>query len=70
MSGKIVRDVSGSNKNCYYILFHDQKKIYKVNSEVELKLVKCLNEDYRWYENELEKYLSIGYVVINDLNLL
>lgn len=70
MSGKIVRDVSGSDKNCYFIIFRDQKKIYKVNSEVELKLVKCLNEDYRWYENELEKYLSIGYVVINDLNIL
>ena len=70
MSGKIVRDVSDSDKNCYFIIFRDQKKIYKVNSEVELKLVKCLNEDYRWYENELEKYLSIGYVVINDLNLL
>ena len=70
MCGKIVRDVSGSNKNCYYILFHDQKKIYKVDSEIELNLVKCLNEDYRWYEKELDNYLNMGYVIIHTLKEL
>ncbi len=65
--GTLVRDVSGSDKDTYYVIFSDIKKIYKIHKGVELDLVKVLNVSRRWYENELESLLKTGYVLIDDL---
>ena len=40
------------------------KKIYEVKDEKELSLIKKLESDMRWYDNELKDYLSKGYTLV------
>lgn len=68
MDGIIVRDVSGSNKDKYYVVFKNKRKIYRVKEGTELDLVKVLSVSWRWYDNELNNYLKQGYVLIEDLD--
>lgn len=68
--GNLVRDVSGNDKDCYYVIFEMKRKIYKIHKGPELELVKVLNVYRRWYENELDRYLKMGYVLIEDLSVL
>lgn len=70
MDGVLVRDVSGIDKNKYYVIFNNERKIYEVRKGAELNLVKVLNVSWRWYEDELESYLSQGYVMVDDLSKL
>ena len=67
MDGVLVRDVSGSDKNVFYVLFKNKRKIYKVKDDAELDLVKVLNVSWRWYDEELNSYLRQGYVLIENL---
>lgn len=67
MNGVLVRDVSGKDKDCYYVVFKEDKKIYKVKEGSELELVKYLNVTWRWYDNNLETYLNQGYSLIENL---
>ena len=67
MNGVLVRDVSGKDKDCYYVVFKEDKKIYKVKQGSELELVKYLNVTWRWYDNNLETYLNQGYSLIENL---
>lgn len=70
MDGIIVRDVSGSNKDKYYVVFKNKRKIYQVKEGAELDLVKVLSVSWRWYDEELNSYLKQGYVLIEDLKEL
>lgn len=65
--GTLVRDVSGSDKDIYYVIFNMQRKIYKIHKGTELELVKVLNVSRRWYDEELDRLLKMGYVLIEDL---
>ncbi len=68
MDGILVRDVSGSNKDKYYVIFKNKRKIYPVKEGAELDLVKVLNVSWRWYdESELNRYLNQGFIIIYDL---
>lgn len=60
----IVLDVSCRKDEKYFILFHSDKKIYEVKDEKELSLIKKLESDMRWYDNELKDYLSKGYTLV------
>ena len=68
MDGVLVRDVSGEDKNCHYIVFKGKRKIYKVKQGVELELVKVLNVSWRWYGDDLDRLLSQGYTLIENLS--
>lgn len=70
MDGIIVRDVSGSNKDKYYVVFKNKRKIYQIKEGAELELVKVLSVSWRWYDNELDRYLKQGYILIEDLTKL
>ena len=59
----IVRDVSGEDKNKYFILFHSKKKIF-----AEINLVRALGSDVRWYDKEINEYFSKGYVLTSKLD--
>lgn len=63
----IVRDVSGEDKNKYFILFHSKKKIYPVVGIAEINLVRALGSDVRWYDKEINEYFSKGYVLTSKL---
>ena len=65
--GYLVRDVSGSDKDVYYVVFELKRKIYKVKQGPELELVKVLNVSRRWYDEELDRHLKMGYVLVEDL---
>ncbi len=65
--GTLVRDVSGSDKDVYYVIFTMKRKIYKIHKGTELELVKVLNVSRRWYDEELDRLLKMGYVLIDDL---
>ncbi len=68
MDGVIVRDVSGNDKEIFYVIFKNKRKIYKVKKGAELDLVKVLNVSWRWYDDsELNRYLNQGFVLVNDL---
>ena len=68
MDGVIVRDVSGNDKEIFYVIFKNKRKIYKVKKGAELDLVKVLNVSWRWYDDlELNRYLKQGFVLVNDL---
>ena len=68
MDGVIVRDVSGNDKETFYVIFKNKRKIYKVKKGAELDLVKVLNVSWRWYDDsELNRYLKQGFVLVNDL---
>ena len=64
----IVRDVSGEDKNKYFILFHRKKKIYPVVGIAEINLVRALGSDVRWYDKEINEYFSKGYVLTSKLD--
>ena len=64
--GTLVRDVSGKDKDTYYVVFELKRKIYKVHKGSELELVKVLNVSRRWYDEELDRYLKMGYVLVED----
>ena len=70
MDGIIVRDVSGSNKDKYYVVFKNKRKLYQIKEGAELELVKVLSVSWRWYDNELDRYLKQGYILIEDLTKL
>lgn len=65
--GTLVRDVSGKDKDIYYVIFELKRKIYKVHKGSELELVKVLNVSRRWYDDELDRYIKMGYVLVEDL---
>ena len=69
--GYLVRDVSGSDKDVYYVIFNMKRKIYKIHKGTELELVKVLNVSRRWYDSEeLDSRLRMGYKLVEDLSEL
>ena len=66
---EIIRDVSQSRKGLenYYIIFKDKKKIYHVLDKNQLDLLKKLNPNKRWYDNEIEDYINRGFVIVTDI---
>ena len=71
MDGVIVRDVSGNDKDVFYVIFKNKRKIYKVKKGAELDLVKVLNVSWRWYDTEeLDRYLKLGFELVSDLKEL
>ena len=65
--GYLVRDVSGSDKDVYYVVFELKRKIYKIHTGTELDLVKVLSVSRRWYDDELDRHLKMGYVLVENL---
>ena len=64
----IIRDVSGEDKNTYYLIIKDEKKIYKIEDEKELKIIKLIGEDLRWFEKErISNLIEKGYKLISEL---
>ena len=57
--GTLVRDVSGKDKDVYYVIFGLKRKIYKVKQGPELELVKVLNVSRRWYDEEYHWYYTV-----------
>lgn len=67
MSGLIVYDVTGDNKDCFYVIFPNKEQIYKIKTKDELRLVKNLQPSRRWFGGELQELLDRGYRIIDKL---